>query len=61
MSFMESNPTVKCANSSSYSPEARHSRHAPLLAELERIFVTHQVNGQVTVAYDTNLYYGQLS
>jgi ubiquinone/menaquinone biosynthesis C-methylase UbiE len=47
--------------SSSYSPEAGHPRHAPLLAELERIFVTHQVNGQVTVAYDTNLYYGQLS
>jgi hypothetical protein len=48
-------------SSSSHSPEAGHPRHAPLLAELERIFVTHQVNGQVTVAYETNLYYGQLS
>lgn len=47
--------------SSSYSPEVGHPKHEPMLVELERIFDAHQVNGQVTVAYDTMLYYGHLS
>lgn len=46
--------------SSSYSPEVGHPKHAPMLAELERIFSTHQVNSRVTIAYDTRLYYGHL-
>jgi ubiquinone/menaquinone biosynthesis C-methylase UbiE len=44
--------------SSSYSPEVGHPKHEPMLAELQKIFDAHQVNGQVTVTYDTNLYYG---
>jgi SAM-dependent methyltransferase len=47
--------------SSSYSPEVGHPQHAPMLAELREIFDAHQVNGHVTVFYDTNLYYGHLS
>lgn len=46
--------------SSSYAPTAGHPQHAPMLAELQRIFDTHQVNGQVAFEYDTNLYYGHL-
>jgi hypothetical protein len=29
-----------------------------MLAELQEVFDAHQINGQVTVTYDTNLYYG---
>ena len=46
--------------SSSYTPQADHPRHAPMLRELRRIFDAHQVNGQVTFEYDTRVYYGQL-
>ncbi len=47
--------------SSSYAPETGHPQHASMLAELREIFDTHQVNGRVTVFYDTNLYYGHLN
>jgi ubiquinone/menaquinone biosynthesis C-methylase UbiE len=46
--------------SSSYSPEVGHPKHASMLAELQEIFDAHQVNGKVTVAYDTKLYFGYL-
>ncbi len=46
--------------SSSYAPEAGHPNHAPMLAELERIFQAHQVNGRVEFVYKTTMYYGQL-
>ncbi len=47
--------------SSSYSPQADDSRHAPMLRELRRIFDTYQADDRVTFEYDTRVYYGQLS
>jgi len=46
--------------SSSYTPEAGHPNHAPMLAELGQIFRAHQVEGKVSFDYDTKVYYGQL-
>lgn len=46
--------------SSSYTPEVGHPNHRQLLAELEGIFGKHQINGRVTVAYITRMYYGRL-
>lgn len=47
--------------SSSYTPEPGHPNHAPMLAELRRIFDEHQVNGHVRFDYTTTIYYGRLS
>jgi SAM-dependent methyltransferase len=45
--------------SSSYSPPQGHPKHAPMLAELQRIFDAHEEDGFVVVEYDTRLYYGR--
>ncbi|HEU5012933.1 MAG TPA: class I SAM-dependent methyltransferase, partial [Roseiflexaceae bacterium] len=47
--------------SSSYTPEPGHPRHVPMMAELQRIFDRHAVDGMVVFEYDTVLYYGQLA
>lgn len=47
--------------SSSYAPEAGHPDHAPMLAELRRIFDTHQQEGQVAFLYATTLFVGRIS
>lgn len=47
--------------SSSYVPEAGHPRYAAVIAEAGTIFDTHQVNGTVTLEYDTRVYYGRLN
>jgi SAM-dependent methyltransferase len=47
--------------SSSYTPEAGHPNHAPMLAALRQIFQHHQVGGRVAFEYTTNMYYGRLS
>lgn len=47
--------------SSSYTPEAGHIHHEPMVAELSRIFQTHQDNGLVTFEYITRMYYGRLA
>lgn len=46
--------------SSSYTPQAGQSNYAPMLEELRRIFEAHQVNGGVSLVYDTRVFYGQL-
>jgi ubiquinone/menaquinone biosynthesis C-methylase UbiE len=46
--------------SSSYTPQPGHPSHAPMLAELRRIFDAHQSGGKVRMEYDTRLYFGQL-
>jgi ubiquinone/menaquinone biosynthesis C-methylase UbiE len=46
--------------SSSYTPQDGDDRHAPMLHDLRRMFVAHQVNDRVTFEYDTRVYYGQL-
>ena len=46
--------------SSSYTPQAGQPNHDALLDALSAIFDTHQVNGQVEMKYDTNVFYGQL-
>jgi len=47
--------------SSSYTPQPGHPSYEPMLGELQRIFHTHQVNGRVSLDYDTRVFYGQLS
>lgn len=47
--------------SCSYAPQAGHPDHAPMLAELARVFDAHQSDGQVTIDYTTKLYFGQLT
>jgi len=47
--------------SSSYTPEPGHPGYAPMLARLRRIFHSHQVNGCVSLEYDTRVFYGQLA
>jgi SAM-dependent methyltransferase len=47
--------------SSSYAPAAGHPNHAPMLAELRRIFDEHMdaASGRVRFEYATHVYYGQ--
>jgi ubiquinone/menaquinone biosynthesis C-methylase UbiE len=47
--------------SSSYAPQAGHPAHAPMLAELRRIFDAHQSGGTVRMEYDTKLYFARLA
>ncbi len=46
--------------SSSYVPLAGQPQHEPMLAALKQLFDSHQQAGQVTIEYDTKLYYGRL-
>jgi len=46
--------------SSSYSPPEGHPNHAPMLAELKRLFDGHQQDGRVRFDYETHMYYGRL-
>ena len=47
--------------SSSYVPFADHPNHKPMLAELRRIFDSHQASGKVVLEYKTRVYYAKLS
>lgn len=47
--------------SSSHAPLESHPNHIPMLESLAEIFEDYQVNGNVTMEYDTEVYYGQLS
>lgn len=47
--------------SSSYTPQPGNPSYEPMLADLRRIFDVHQVNGTVSIQYDTRVFYGQLS
>jgi SAM-dependent methyltransferase len=47
--------------SSSYTPQPGHATYEPMLAELHRIFRAHQLNGRVSLEYDTRVFYGQLA
>jgi SAM-dependent methyltransferase len=46
--------------SSSYAPHPGDAAYEPMMAELTRLFETHQQNGRVAFLYRTNLYYGTL-
>ncbi len=46
--------------STSYAPAAGHPDHAPMLAELRRIFDAYAVEGRIRMEYDTRLYFGTL-
>jgi len=46
--------------SSSYAPLPGHPNHAPMLAELRRLFEKYQTAGQVQFEYETKVYYGRL-
>ena len=45
--------------SSSYTPPPDHPNHAPMLADLQRLFDTHQQNNHIDILYKTELFYGQ--
>ncbi len=47
--------------SSSYVPEPGHPDHDAMMEDLAKIFQAHQENGEVTLEYDTLVYYGRLS
>jgi SAM-dependent methyltransferase len=47
--------------SSSYVPGPGHPKHAPMLAELAKIFAAHQEGGTVSLDYDTKIYFGRLT
>ena len=47
--------------SSSYVPAAGHPWHEPMLAELERIFTAHQVDGHVAMDYELRVYASRLA
>ena len=47
--------------SSSYMPSAGHANYQPMVQELRRIFETGQSNGEITLTYNTLVYYGQLA
>lgn len=46
--------------SSSYAPDATSPNHRPMLQELDRLFAAHNVNGKISLLYDTKVYYGEL-
>lgn len=46
--------------SSSYVPLAGHPNHEPMLARLRQLFDLHQQGGQVTIEYDTKLYFARM-
>ena len=45
--------------SSSYAPLEGHSRHAPMMSELQRIFHAHAEGGKVEFEYDTRVFFGR--
>jgi ubiquinone/menaquinone biosynthesis C-methylase UbiE len=45
--------------SSSYAPRSGHPNHAPMLADLAKLFEQHQQDGRVQMEYDCRVYYGQ--
>jgi len=47
--------------SSSYAPLSGHPNHAPMMAELRRIFDKYQVNRRVVMEYDTQVFYSQMN
>lgn len=46
--------------SSSYAPQEGDPRHAPMVAELRRLFDATNEDGAVEFRYETNVYYGPL-
>jgi SAM-dependent methyltransferase len=46
--------------SSSYTPEAGHPNHIPMLDALSEAFHKHQVDGRVAFIYTTRMYYSRL-
>jgi SAM-dependent methyltransferase len=46
--------------SASYAPEPGHPNHAPMLTELRAIFDAYNINGTITLAYATAVYFGRL-
>ena len=46
--------------SSSYAPDTTHARHSAMIAELEKIFDTHETKNEVVFDYETKVYYGRL-
>lgn len=45
--------------SASYTPDAQHSNFNPMLAELEELFNTTEINGVVSFDYETKIYFGK--
>lgn len=46
--------------SSSYMPQREDAEYAAMVKDLKELFVRYQVNGKVTIYYDTKVYVGEL-
>ena len=46
--------------SSSYAPREGHPNHAPMIADLERLFAEHAAEGRIALEYETRAYVGAL-
>ncbi len=46
--------------SASYMPREGHARYPAMLDEIERVFADNELDGSVTIEYDTRVYYGQM-
>ncbi len=46
--------------SSSCVPKEDHPNFAPMIAEVEKIFRAHAVNGSIRMEYTTQMYFGHL-
>lgn len=46
--------------SASYMPAPGHPHYTRMVHALDRLFAEHQRDGHVTIAYDTDLYFGRL-
>jgi SAM-dependent methyltransferase len=46
--------------SSSYSPPPGHPNYEPMMAELRRLFDRCEQGGKVVIAYETEIYYGEV-
>ncbi|MFC0215570.1 class I SAM-dependent methyltransferase [Paenibacillus chartarius] len=46
--------------SSSYAPKPGHPNHEPMIAALQSMFEKHNEDGQVTIDYETAIYWGQV-
>src|SRR5262249_21280908 len=47
--------------SSSFIPEPSHPHYESMLRDLHNIFETHEKDGKIVFAYETQMYYGQLA
>lgn len=58
---LERDAFVERAISASYMPNESHPRYRDMIASAQQIFDENRAGGTVTLEYDTNIYYAQMS